>query len=129
MLTASGQVEPAGSDDAVIGVYATTSRPRVTIRRSPQPPRTTTRGDRQVQRLANPLINELLVGIGTKDFWSRSDPADDGQFAETLLNPVFPQAVEAIYNDLLPSANFDRARGAAHRPAAARAVPAAHRSQ
>ena len=111
MLTSTGQVEPADSPDATIGVYATTSRPRVTIRRSPQAPRTTTRGDRQVQRLANPLINELLVGIGTKDFWSRSDPADDAQFAQTYLNPVFPQAVEAIYNDLLPSANFDVPEG------------------
>ena len=111
MLTSTGAVEPATSDDAVIGVYATTSRPRVTIRRSPRAPVTTSRGDRQVQRLANPLINELIIGIGTKDFWSRSDPADDGQFADTYLNPVFPQAVEAIYNDLLPSANFDVPEG------------------
>lgn len=104
MLTSTGELEAADSANATIGVWATTSRSRVTIRRSPQPAITTRRADRQIQRLANPLINELLIGIGTKDFWSRSEPADDAQFAETLLNPVFPQAVEAIYNDLLPGA-------------------------
>ena len=104
MLTSTGQVEAADSPAASIGVWATTDRPRVTIRRAGQTDINTTTNNRQIQRLANPLINELLVGIGSKDTWSRSQPADDAQFASTYLNPVFPQAVEAVYNSLLPGA-------------------------
>ena len=111
MLTSTGNVEAATSDAAVVGVWATTDRPRVTIRRSPLPDLNTTTNNRQIQRLANPLINELLIGIGAKDTWSRSEPANDSDYATTYLNPVFPQAVEAVYNKLLPTANVDVPEG------------------
>src|SRR6185436_11860167 len=50
----------------VIGTWAATYRPRATIRNSPNP--TTTSGDlAQVQRMGNALINELIIGTGSKD--------------------------------------------------------------
>ena len=104
MLTSTGNVEAADSTAATIGVWATTDRPRVTIRRNAQTDVNTTTNNRQIERLANPLINELIIGIGDKDTWARSQPADDAQYASTYLNPVFPQAVEAVYNLLLPGA-------------------------
>lgn len=100
MLTRNGQLEPASSPHAVVGVWAATSRPRVKIRRSPEPGKITNRSFRQVQRLANPLVNELLIGIGSKDRWSMSQPIDDAQFANFLLDPLLPKAVQAVYGDL-----------------------------
>jgi uncharacterized protein DUF4331 len=90
MLTVDGKVHPAGDKEAVIGTYGTTSRPRVTIRRSPDP--VESRGKfRQVQRMGNPLINELIIGTGSKDRFSMDDPVNDGQFANFFLDPLLAQ--------------------------------------
>ena len=86
MLTRSGAIEPAGSPDATIGVWATTSRRRMTIRRSVKEARD--KGPwRQVQRMGNPLINELLISIGSKDRFSMDEPRNDAQFAGFFLDP------------------------------------------
>ena len=34
----------------------------------------------QVQRLGNPLVNELVIGTGYKDRWSMEQPKNDAQF-------------------------------------------------
>ncbi len=100
MLTRTGRVEPASSPDAVIGIWGTTSRPRVTIRRSPDPAQTA--GPfRQVQRIGNPLINELIIGIGSKDRFSMDQPVNDSQFANFFLDPPIVHIVEALYGGAL----------------------------
>ena len=99
-LTRTGRVEDPSSPDAVIGVWGTTSRPRVTVRRSPHPSHSS--GDfRQVQRIGNPLINELLIGIGSKDRFSMDQPANDEQFAGFFLDPPIVHIVEALYGGAL----------------------------
>ena len=63
--------ERSGHDrTAVVGAYASTSRPKVTVNG-------TGRGARmvQVQRLANPLVNELIIGTKDKDRWNTLDPS------------------------------------------------------
>ncbi len=100
MLTRTGRREPAGSANATIGVWATTSRPRVTVRRSPAPPRSSG-GFQQVQRMANPLINELIIGIGSKDRFSMDFPRNDAQFADFFLDPPIARIVEALYGGAL----------------------------
>jgi hypothetical protein len=100
MLTRTEKIEPATSPDATIGVWGTTSRPRVTIRRSPNPANTS--GPyRQVQREGNPLINELLIGIGSKDRFSMDQPKNDSQFANFFLDPPIAHIVEALYGGAL----------------------------
>lgn len=102
MLTATGKVEPADSRWATIGVWATTSRPRVTVRRSPQPAAST--GDyRQVQRMGNALINELLVGTGFKDRFSMDKPRNDGQFANFFLDPALARILNASFGIAVPN--------------------------
>jgi len=87
MLTSDGKIHPAGDKQAVIGTYGTTSRPRLTIRRSPDP--VETRGKfQQVQRMGNPLINELIIGTGSKDRFSMDEPENDSQFANFFLDPL-----------------------------------------
>lgn len=100
MVTRTGQVEPATSPNATIGVWATTSRRRVTLRRSPAP--SFSNGDfRQIQRMANPLINELIIGIGSKDRFSMDFPRNDAQFADFFLDPPIVRIVEALYGGAL----------------------------
>ena len=43
---------------------------------------------RQVQRMGNPLINELIIGTGSKDRFSMDKPENDAQFADFFLNPL-----------------------------------------
>jgi len=116
MLTQTGKIEPASSPNATVGVWGTTSRPRITVRRSPSPSKSGG-GWRQVQRMGNPLINELLVGIGSKDRFSMDQPKNDAQFAKFFLDPPIVHAVEALYggalkvpaaprNDLLPLVRY-----------------------
>jgi Domain of unknown function (DUF4331) len=110
-LTRDGKTHAAGDPEAVIGVYATASR---------QQTRVYQRGGRQratgswvqVSRLANPLVNEVVIPLGKKDAWNASDPADDAQFAdhyaspevtklENLLYPVLDDAPESGRGDLV----------------------------
>jgi hypothetical protein len=116
MLTSTGKVEAANSPNATLGIWGTTSRTRITIRRGPKfseldvpnvrNPVVAHRVFRQVQRLGNPLINELIIGIGSKDFWSMSEPKDDAQFASFDLNPPFVTIVDALYSVLAPGALY-----------------------
>ncbi|MBX9607639.1 MAG: DUF4331 domain-containing protein [Gammaproteobacteria bacterium] len=100
LVTRTGQVEAATSTAATIGVWATTSRPRVTVRRSPLPAEDS--GDfRQVQRMGNPLINELLVGTGFKDRFSMDVPRRDGQFANFFLDPQLARVLNALTGGVL----------------------------
>jgi Domain of unknown function (DUF4331) len=115
-LTKTGNVEPSSSPAATVGVWGTTSRRAVTIRLSPLP--AANFGDwRQVQRMGNPLINELIVGIGSKDRFSMDQPRNDSQFASFFLDPPIARIVEALYggalsipdaprNDLLPLVTY-----------------------
>ena len=101
MLTSDGQLHAATDPKATIGSWATTSRPQVTIRRSPQEP--IIGGNYyQVQRLANPLINELVIGTGFKDYWSMSPPSADFHFAQFAQDPTLPRIFNAIYGINIP---------------------------
>src|SRR5258708_17239495 len=71
-LTVDGKLHAAGEKQAVIGTYGATSRPQITVRRSLD--RTLSAGPfRQVQREGNPLINELIIGTGSKDRFRLDD--------------------------------------------------------
>lgn len=107
MLTSTGKVEAATAAAATIGAWGTTSRPRITVRRSPNP--LTTRGDlRQVQRMGQPLFNELLIGTGSKDTFSMSQPKDDAQFANFALDPVLARVVNALTGGVVAIPNAPR---------------------
>jgi hypothetical protein len=95
MLTVDGQLHNSNDKNAVIGSWGTTSRNRFTVRRSPSPIRHV--GPfQQVQRLGNPLINELIIGTGFKDRFSMDQPMNDGQFSTFFLNPVLATLYASI---------------------------------
>jgi Domain of unknown function (DUF4331) len=82
-----------------IGIYASASRPRRTIINDDG---TKSGGGPfvQVSRLGNPLINEVLIPLGQKDYWNREDPQDDSQFE----NRYTTSEVAALENLLYGSA-------------------------
>ncbi len=51
----------------------------------------------QVSRLATPLVNELVIGIGDKDRFNASEPRNDGQFATYVTNPTLPELIEILF--------------------------------
>jgi hypothetical protein len=90
----------AKAPNNTIGIYASASRSKQTILRKDG----TKDGEGpfvQVSRLGNPLINEVVIPLGSKDFWNRSDPADDSQFEHNYSNPE----VSALENLLYGNAN------------------------
>lgn len=94
MLTSTGAIEASSSPAATIGVWATTSRPRTTLRRSPLPP-VSSGTFNQIQRMGNPLINELLIGTASKDRFSMDQPKNDSQFQDFFLDPTLARILNA----------------------------------
>jgi hypothetical protein len=102
MLTKDGQKHAATDVNATIGAWASTSRPEITIRRSPAPD--VSEGNYyQIQRLANPLINELLIGTGYKDYWSMSQPVNDALFIPFYADPTLARILNAVYGINIPA--------------------------
>ena len=52
--------------------------------------------------MGNPLINELIIGTGSKDYWSMSQPEDDSQFASFDLDPLLARVINAVYGIRFP---------------------------
>jgi hypothetical protein len=93
MVTVDGTIPTVpGAADAKIGVWASTLRQQITIRPSPSDPLQF--GDFvQVDRVGNPLTVEALIPLPMKDYWNRSAPANDQQFAQFIGNPFFATGV------------------------------------
>lgn len=90
----TGALQPAGMG---VGVYASVSRPRVTLRSH-------ARADSssgpyvQVNRLANPLFNEVLVALAGKDAYNRTSPTQDAAlFAKYARTPELPVLLNAVF--------------------------------
>ena len=58
---------------------------------------------KQVSRLGNPLVNELVVGLPDKDKWNYSTPSHDAQFAKYVTNPSVPALVQALFGTAAPT--------------------------
>lgn len=103
LLTSNSQVNPASDPRALIGTYATTSRPRTKVLPStPGGASALSTNFVQIQRMGNPLINELLIGIADKDKFSMSEPKNDAQFSNYLLDPLLARVINALYGGAVP---------------------------
>jgi Domain of unknown function (DUF4331) len=88
-------VSEFGSDQQIVGVYATTSRKQVRILRE--------HDDLdvgrwvQVARQGNPLFNEGFVAVADKDLYSRSSPeSDNAVFRKYAENPELGSLINTI---------------------------------
>ncbi len=93
-FTYTGALQPESQG---IGVYASVSRPRVTVRSNTEAD--SSRGPNiQTNRLANPLFNEVLVALADKDNYNRSAPtADAANFATYALNPEIAVLINTVF--------------------------------
>lgn len=51
----------------------------------------------QTNRLGNPLINEVVIGLPDKDRFNAAHPKDDVQFATYATNPTFPIIIDVLF--------------------------------
>lgn len=79
-----------------VGVYASVSRPFVTKRGSGNEIKAV--GEFvQVNRLGNPLFNEVLVALSDKDFYNASSPVKDSNFATFARNPEVAVLINTVF--------------------------------
>lgn len=94
MLTSDGRGAEATTSPK-LGLYASTARPTIQIRN-----RNVGIGDlrgTQVSRLANPLVNELIIGTKDKDHWNSADPDDEEAFLGYYLKPRAALALQLAF--------------------------------
>ncbi|HET7226946.1 MAG TPA: DUF4331 domain-containing protein, partial [Candidatus Eisenbacteria bacterium] len=99
-LTRDGAAPNAGN--AVIGVYDSAERARI---RMLMPDGTVSQHGpaQQVSRLGNPLVNEVVIPLKDKDRFNASEPKDDAQFLNYVLDPELPRLLHALYGLPVPT--------------------------
>jgi Domain of unknown function (DUF4331) len=103
MVTADGSMPTVPSATSKIAGWAATLRQQITLRPSTFDP--TYIGNQafgdfvQVDRVANPLTVEALIPLPMKDYWNRSSPNLDSQFAQFIGAPFFVSGIlNGVYN-------------------------------
>ena len=113
-LTKTGAVpsSPTASD-AVIGVWATSSRRTTTVirpgigRRQGTDTTLTAGPFKQVSRLGEPLVNEVIIPLKLKDTFNASEPSGDAQFAPFVVDPQLAKLLNAVFGIPVPPAPRD----------------------
>jgi hypothetical protein len=115
------QIPIAQLDDSdhIVGVWATTERQQVVVRPHRGGGGTAGTGAGlagrhagkrwvQVSRLANPLVNELLIPTGLKDEWNRDAPANDREYVRYFREPMLAAAINDLYPGVVNAPETDR---------------------
>lgn len=90
--------------NSTIGVWASVDRRRVTTRGA------VTRNSGswvQVNRLGNPLVNEVIIPTGLKDRWNALEPAGDGEFRKYYETPILAAVINQLYKLNVPETGRD----------------------
>ena len=85
-----------------IGVYASTSRPKVSVLRAGAGA-TNTGPYVQVSRMGNPLVNEVLIRFNNKDRWNGTEPEKESIFLEEYRNPALATVLNAFFGVPIPA--------------------------
>ena len=91
------------SGHPTIGIWTTASRQRVTLWDADRGENVNSGPFRQVSRLGNPLINEVVIALGDKDRWNSLPPADDKQFAHYVTQPGLAALLPVLYPGVFPN--------------------------
>lgn len=87
-----------------VGVYASVSRRQLTFRSVGNAPQSF--GDWiQVNRLGNPLFNEVLVAFADKDRYNATSPDADAQYATYASNPEVAALINLVYGTSFATSN------------------------
>lgn len=97
------------ASNAVIGIWATSSRSRVTVLSTGSVRRQTIGGLSQVSRLGMPLVNEVVLSLAFKDIFNASEPSGDAplfssnaDFRNRILDPEVARLYTALYGLSVP---------------------------
>jgi hypothetical protein len=97
-LTVDGKTPTdAASLKSVVGIWTTASRQRTHIYEGPGATAQNLGGWEQVSRLGNPLINEVVIPMGSKDDWNHSKPSNDSDYAASFLHPEVAGLLPVLY--------------------------------
>jgi hypothetical protein len=97
-LTVNGKTPTdAASLKSVVGIWTTASRQRTRIYEGPGASAQTFGNWEQVSRLGNPLINEVVIPMGSKDDWNHSLPSNDSDYAASFLHPEVAGLLPILY--------------------------------
>jgi hypothetical protein len=104
-LTEDGPPPPGSEADprAAIGVWTTASRQRVRIYDTDRSLYVNSGPYGQISRLGNPLVNEVIIPMGQKDYWNTQKPADDKQFASYVAHPELAELLPVLYPGIFPN--------------------------
>jgi hypothetical protein len=110
LLTVDGR-GPGETSQPKLGAYASTSRRKVTVLNEGSEADDNEASKRsgawvQVQRLANPLVNEAIIGTDDKDRWNGTEPEEEKQFLDYYLNPRLALALQLVFG--VPAATSGR---------------------
>jgi hypothetical protein len=96
---ASGESDPK----SVIGVWTTASRQAASVFDAEVGKTVSSGPFRQVSRLGNPLINEVIIALGDKDRWNTLPPSGDKQFAHYYAHPGLAADLPSLYPGVFPN--------------------------
>jgi hypothetical protein len=88
---------------SVIGVWATASRRKSRVFNSSTGLTSSYGPYEQVSRLGNPLFNEVIVPMASKDRWNAQDPHSDGSFAKYVTKPELAGLLPVLYPGVFPN--------------------------
>jgi uncharacterized protein DUF4331 len=99
---------PAGAKaaDAVVGIWASTDRTLLRVHRNAHHVRVVHRY-KQVSRLGNPLVNEVVIPLGQKDRFNATQPSHDlRNFGKYVLSPELAKVLNVLFPRLnVPESN------------------------
>jgi hypothetical protein len=106
-----------GSGNGVVGIWSTASLPQGRIL-DPSPtfnaPQVVGGAYTQISRLGSPLVNELVIGVDSKDLFNAARPTQDAALADFVTNPTLPAILDALFrgplgaNQNIAPRNFPR---------------------
>jgi len=95
-------VSSVSSTRSVIGVWTTASRARARVFDTRLQEYTNVGPWQQVSRLGNPLINEVVIPMGSKDRWNTQPPSKDKAFLKYYNRPEVAKLLPVLYPGAFP---------------------------
>ena len=93
-------VASEGAGNAVVGVWASTERRTFKVNAGAKGPY------RQISRLGNPLVNEVVIPIGKKDMFNRTTPDRDAElYGSYVVEPELARVLNALFDINAPEKN------------------------
>jgi hypothetical protein len=96
------------TENPIVGIWSTTSRRSIQIQNGDGS--TDDRGKFvQVSRLGMPLVNEVVIPVGLKDYFNGSKPKADGAALPLVQDPELPHLLNLVYGLDIPDSDPDTA--------------------